>query len=63
MIGVKELLQSIGLKISQLEDDNDGWQDPIILTIHQWTYMHTLSSTPIIKIIEELTLILDKFEL
>ena len=47
-IGVKEA-QGIGLKISPLEDDNE-LQD-IILTIHH-TYMHTLSSTPIIKIIE-----------
>ena len=47
-IGLHEA-QDIGLKISQLEDDND-LQD-IVLTIHH-TYMHTLNSTLAIKIIE-----------
>ena len=41
--------QSVGLKIKPLEEDNE-LQD-IVLTIHH-TYMHTLSSTPIIKIVE-----------
>ena len=47
-IGLQEA-QDIGLKISQLEDDNN-LQD-IVLTIHH-TYMHTFNSTPAIKIIE-----------
>ncbi|MDE0150925.1 MAG: hypothetical protein OXK80_00290 [Bdellovibrionales bacterium] len=47
-IGIKEA-QNIGLKINPLEED-DKLQD-IVLTIHH-TYMHTLSSTPAIKIVE-----------
>ena len=47
-IGLKEA-QKIGLKINQLENDNE-LQD-IVLTIHH-TYMHTLNSTPAIKIVE-----------
>ena len=47
-IGMKEA-QKIGLNISQLEKDND-LQD-IVLTIHH-AYMHTLNSTPAIKIVE-----------
>ena len=41
--------QDIGLKITPLEMDNE-LQD-IVLTIHH-TYIHTLSSTPAIKIVE-----------
>ncbi|MCZ0933101.1 MAG: ATP-dependent Clp protease proteolytic subunit [Oligoflexia bacterium] len=47
-IGLKEA-QKIGLKINPLESDNE-LQD-IVLTIHH-TYMHTLNSTPAIKIVE-----------
>ena len=47
-IGLKEA-QEIGLNINKLEGDNE-LQD-IILTIHH-TYMHTLNSTPAIKIVE-----------
>jgi hypothetical protein len=41
--------QEMGLKVEQLEDDND-LQD-IVLTIHH-AYMHTFSQTPAIKIVE-----------
>ena len=47
-IGLKQA-QEIGLKVEPLEKD-DELQD-IVLTIHH-TYMHTLASTPIVKIIE-----------
>ena len=47
-IGIKQA-QEIGLKVKPLEDDNE-LQD-IVLTIHH-TYMHTLASTPMVKIIE-----------
>ncbi len=47
-IGLKEA-QKIGLKITPLEEDNE-LQD-IVLTIHH-SYMHTLNSTPAIKIVE-----------
>ena len=47
-IALKEA-QSIGLKITPLEQD-DKLQD-IVLTIHH-AYMHTLNSTPAIKIVE-----------
>lgn len=47
-ISLKEI-KDIGLKVHPLEEDNK-LQDTV-LTIHH-TYMHTLSSTPAIKIIE-----------
>ena len=47
-IGIKEA-ESIGLKICRLED-NQEIQD-LVLTIHH-TYMHTLSNTSSIKIVE-----------
>ena len=47
-ISLKEA-ENIGLKISALEED-DALQD-LVLTIHH-TYMHTLNSLPIIKIVE-----------
>ena len=47
-IGLKEV-QGIGLKVEPLES-NQEIQD-IVLTIHH-TYMHTLASTPAVKIIE-----------
>ena len=47
-IGLKEA-KNIGLTITPLEEDNE-LQD-IVLTIHH-AYMHTLNSTPAIKIVE-----------
>ncbi len=47
-IGLEDA-ESIGLKICRLED-NQEIQD-LVLTIHH-TYMHTLSNTPNIKIVE-----------